>query len=236
VLQSRALSFAALGVAGLLAVVAAAQPWWRAVAGDAETSLTGTEATGGLGRALALVALAGTLLVLVLKARGRRVVAGLLAATGGAVAVLGALRPPPAAPAVRAKLRQVSLDDQYALDPTLWPYVFAGAGLLLLAGAALLWLGAPHWPARRDRFDRAGPDMSTTAADDPAQVWRALDAGLDPTASDDLGQARAGAGPARDPIVQIGRAEDTMGTRTEQHHLRSDPTPPPDQLSGGSSP
>lgn len=185
--HSRATSFGCLLLGGLLALVASAQAWWRVADNGATVAFTGSETSGGLSQALALVALAGTLLVLVLQARGRRVVAVLLGLAGLGALVVGAVRLRPGEDVVRTKVRQVSLSDSFALTPTAWPWLFAAAGLLVLAGATLLWFGAPRWVRGADRFARPSAsneltaDEAPTADDDPAVVWRALDAGLDPT-------------------------------------------------------
>lgn len=243
--DSRAATVGGLALGGLLGVVAAAQPWWQTASAGAEANFAGTESTGGLSRALAYVVLAGTLLVLVLKARGRRVVAVLLTGVGLTMAVLGFLRQRPGAEAVRAKVRSISLDDQFSPTVTAWPYLFGAAGLLVMGGAVQLWRRAPHWPARRDRFQRTGGAPATTADDDPAQVWRALDAGLDPTDVDDQGQGAADVRGPRDPVVQNRRAGDTMGAQPEQQHHSTKPqhpvgpdrSLPSDRLSGaGQSP
>jgi uncharacterized membrane protein (TIGR02234 family) len=170
-----------------LGLVAGAQPWWRAVGEGVSVKFSGTDATAGLSQALAVVVLAGTLLALVLRARGRRVVGALLALAGAGGALLGALRPRPSAGAVRSQVREVSLADQFALDPTAWPWVFALSGVVVLGAATLMLATAGRWPVRTARFDR-----SPTAAagrlpdlDDPAAVWRSLDSGVDPTVGPD---------------------------------------------------
>ncbi len=204
--RSRSLTFVTLLAGGLLGVVASAQPWWRAAGAGTRVAFKGTEATGGLSQALAVVVLAGALLVLVLRVRGRRVVAGLLAVVAAGVVLVGALRLRPTADAVRTKVREVSLIDQYALSSTAWPYVYALAGLGMLLGAVLLWLGAPQWTVRPDRFDRIGTEVGVSAENDPAGVWTALDAGFDPTA--DPSDADT---PSRlDPDVRIEGTGDTM--------------------------
>ncbi len=171
--------------------VAGAQPWWRASGDGAAVAFSGSDATGGLCQALAAVTLCGVLLLLVLRAKGRQVLAALLAAAGLGMTVTGALQSAPDADAVRTRVRQVSLTDQFALSTTAWPWVYAAAGLLVLIGAVLLWLGAPGWSARVSRFDRSGTDTATDTAkaelaDDPAQAWKDLDAGRDPTADPDV--------------------------------------------------
>jgi uncharacterized membrane protein (TIGR02234 family) len=181
-LLSRPVTFGCLLAGGLLAVVAAAQPWWRAVGDGARVAFTGTEATGGLSQALAVVTLAGTLLVLVLKVRGRRLLAVLLGLVGVAQVLVGVLRLRPTSDAVRSRIREVSLADQYALTATLWPWGYAAAGLVVLAGAVALLLGAPTWSASAPaRFERSGAEPEPAVADDPAGIWKALDAGWDPT-------------------------------------------------------
>ena len=106
-----------------VAFVAAAQPWWRASGAGAAVSFNGSDATGGLSQALAAVTLAGVLLVLVLRRRGRRILAVALAATGLGMIATGALQTAPDAEAVRNRVRQVSLTDQFALTTTAWPWV-----------------------------------------------------------------------------------------------------------------
>ena len=135
--------------------VAAAQPWWRASGAGAAVTFSGSDATGGLSQALAAVTLAGVLLVLVLRRRGRRVLAVVLAATGLGMIATGALQTAPDAEAVRNRVRQVSLTDQFALTTSAWPWVYAFAGLLVVIGALLLWVGAARWAERSDRFARS---------------------------------------------------------------------------------
>ena len=176
-----------LAVGGLLALVVSAQGWWQARADGTSVSFSGAEATGGLSQALAVVSLAGLLLTLTLRRRGRRVLAVLLGVTGLAMVLLGALRIQPSADAVRTRVRQVSLVDQFALTTTIWPWCYAGAGAVLAAGAALLWVAAPRWPQRADRFSRTtgAPAVPADLEADPTRAWQDLDAGRDPTVDPD---------------------------------------------------
>jgi hypothetical protein len=73
-------------------------------------------------------------------------------------------------------------------------------------GGALLWLGAPRWASSSDRFDRTTVDSPETAMDDPAGLWKALDAGLDPTVARNASTAPGQIG----PDVHIGATRDTM--------------------------
>lgn len=202
-MRPRALSFGGLLLGGGLAIVAASQPWWRAVGEGVSVKFTGTDATAGLSQALAVVVLAGTLLILALRARGRRLVGVLLALTGVGIAVVGALRLRPSPEAVRTQVRAVSLIDQFALQATGWPWIFAGAGALVVLGATTTALTAPRWPSRAGRFERTEvPVRPVAAEDEPSDVWKAMDAGLDPTADP--------AGDATPPDVEETPTGDTM--------------------------
>lgn len=187
----RGSTLAVLLIGAAVAFAAGAQPWWRASGDGAAVTFSGSDVTGGLGQALAAVTLAGVLLVLVLRARGRRVLAVALAATGLGMVTTGAWVSAPAADTVRDRVRQVSLTDQFELSVTAWPWVYVAAGVLVLTGAVLLWWGAPRWAARVARFDRSTTPGAPAAApanlsEDPARVWKDLDAGLDPTVDPDV--------------------------------------------------
>lgn len=60
-----------------------------------------------------------------------------------------------------------------------WSYL--GCGVLVIAGAGVLLLKARSWPQRPDRYARLRARSTTTAEDDSAEVWKAMDAGFDPT-------------------------------------------------------
>lgn len=180
--RSRLLAFAGLTVGGLLGIIASSQPWWRASGDGANVPFTGTDSTAGLSQALVIVALAGTLLVLALRVRGKQVIAVLLALTGVGMVTTGLLRLRPASSAVRTKLREISLADQFALEPTAWAWVYAAAGLLVAGGAVAMLLRARSWPQRADRFERTGAVAPEITPDtDSSVLWKAMDAGVDPT-------------------------------------------------------
>ena len=117
-----------------------------------------------LPRALALAALAGTGLILVLQVRGRRTVGLLLGVLGSAMALAGAMLSEPA---------------------VAWRVAYSIGGVGVLAGGLLTLLTAAGWPAPANRFQRTETG-SSTGSDDSTDLWQALDAGLDPTADPDV--------------------------------------------------
>jgi uncharacterized membrane protein (TIGR02234 family) len=180
-MKSRTLAFGCLIIGGVLALVGSAQPWWRAASQGVVVRFSGTQATTGLSQALAIVALAGTLLLLALRTRGRRVVGALLLLVGVAIAIVGGLRLQPSAEAVRSQVREVSLTDAFQLTATAWGWVFALSGLLVAGGAILTMITASAWPSASERFQAGAAKPEGSASDDPAELWLAMDAGVDPT-------------------------------------------------------
>jgi uncharacterized membrane protein (TIGR02234 family) len=180
-MRSRTLAFSCLLIGGLLALVGSGQPWWRATGEGVVLPFSGTRATGGLSQALAIVALAGTSLMLALRARGRRVVGVLLAPVGLGLAVVGGLGLRPSAAAISDQVHEVSLAETLHLTATVWPWVFAVSGVLVTVGAASTMITARNWPSRSDRFRPGSSRSETPAEQDPADLWKAMDAGFDPT-------------------------------------------------------
>ena len=204
-MRSRALAFSCLLIGGALALIGSGQPWWRAAGEGVVVRFSGTEATGGLSQTLAIVALAGTFSMIALRTRGRRVVGALLVLVGAGHAVVGGLGSRPNAGAISSQVHEVSLADTLQLTATVWPWVFALSGVAVTVGAVLTVITAGSWPSRSDRF-RPGSRMSEVpAAQDPAELWKAMDAGFDPT-TDTSGD------PAKVPYpnVQDRDAGDTM--------------------------
>ena len=179
-MRSRALAFGCLLLGSALALVGGAQPWWRATGEGVVLRFTGTQATGGLSQALAIVALAGTLLMLALRTRGRRVVGALLLLVGVGLAMLGGLGLQPNADAVGSEVHGVGL-AAFQLSATVWPWVFAVSGALVAIGGALTMITAGTWPARSNRFQPGQSKAEVPASEDPAELWKAMDAGADPT-------------------------------------------------------
>jgi uncharacterized membrane protein (TIGR02234 family) len=178
-MRSRALAFSCLLVGGAVALIGSGQPWWRAAGEGVVLKFSGTQATGGLSQALAIVALAGTLLMLALRTRGRRIIGALLVLVGVGLAVVGGLGVRPSADAIGSQVHGLSLPD--TLSATVWPWIFVASGVLVAVGAVLTMITAGTWPSRSDRFRPGSSRSEGPASDDPAELWKAMDAGVDPT-------------------------------------------------------
>jgi uncharacterized membrane protein (TIGR02234 family) len=190
-MRSRTLAFSCLLIGGALALIGSGQAWWRATGEGVVLPFSGTQATNGLSQALAIVALAGTFLMLALRARGRRVISVLLVPVGLGLALVGGFGLRPSADAMSNQVHEVSLADTLQLTATVWPWFFAVSGVLVAVGAVITMITAGNWPTRSDRF-RPGSGRSEVPADqDPSELWKAMDAGFDPTtdASGDAGAA-----------------------------------------------
>jgi hypothetical protein len=91
--------------------------------------------------------------MLALRARGRRIIGGALALLGLGIVATG----------VTAALAGADW----------WAIGYAVAGALVATGGVLTLLTSPRWPSRVERFENR---------DEPVDLWRAQDAGLEPTA------------------------------------------------------
>ena len=210
-MRSRALAFGCLLIGGALALIGSGQPWWRAAGEGVVLKFSGTQATGGLSQALAVVALAGTLLMLALRTRGRRIIGGLLVLVGAGLAVVGGLGLRPSADAIGSQVHEVTMAD--TLSATVWPWIFLGSGVLITIGAVLTIITAGTWPSRSDRFRPGSGSSEDPDSGDPTELWKAMDAGVDPTtnASTDTAMVPYPNVHNRDPGDTM---DDTEGRRT----------------------
>lgn len=172
-----------LGARTMLAVAAAAElvvaqrAWWHVAWGEEASggviAVSGAETTG-LTVGLAVAALGGTLLLLAVRAPGRRVVGIVLAALHAWAVLLGVRPPRPDDASVLTLLRGESLAGTYVLQPALGGWWYACAALVGVAGAV--------WLALRPGADapRSVPTSAREVADSLSS-WKAMDAGLDPT-------------------------------------------------------
>lgn len=175
-----------LGLASAgLATVSSAQVW--ATASTRLPAVREVEARGSdvapVALPLALVVLASWGALFVLRRRGRRVVA----VVGGVAAVLAA-----AVTVVRRGDAQdvaahLLSSGEAVTSATTWPLLAALGAAASAALFAVAFISASWWPEMSRKYDSpaAGPGTAAgTAAgeeSDPATMWKALDAGHDPT-------------------------------------------------------
>ncbi|OYO19254.1 hypothetical protein CGZ93_12765 [Enemella dayhoffiae] len=181
--RTRAYALGGLALGSLLGLVLSSVPWQAA----GEFRVSGNEYTGSLAVVLAAVVAAGTLLALLLRPVGRRILAVPLALAGIGMLLTGL-------PVVgRGPTRRELAEGTFVVGgETAAPWAYAVCGLIVLAAALLMLLRAQTWPRPADRFDRQRVAAETTADDDPNEVWKALDAGHDPTVDDPAEPPSAG--------------------------------------------
>lgn len=188
----RSLALALLcGAAGAAVVLLSSRQSWSsgtvAVAGgDFPLTAKGSDVTG-VPAALAVVGLAALVAVFAVRSTGRLLVSGLLALSGAgtvAAALLGAGD----SSALDEKAAQAAGDTAAtaaALTHTVWPYITAAGGALVLLAGLLALRHGRLWPAMSGRHERGGtPGPRRTAPvdpDRPEDLWKALDRGEDPT-------------------------------------------------------
>ena len=173
--------------AAALTAVAGARTWAHASGRSAGVRVTGTASgseSAPLVVALGLVALAAWGVVLVLRGRVRRVVAGL-----GALASLGALAAALASPgrarsdAVHAAVAKGGLDpDAFTVSLGGWYWVALVGAALATAAFVVAVLHLPAWPAMGSRYDAPSAQPAPEEPATERELWKALDDGRDPTA------------------------------------------------------
>ncbi len=209
------------GAAGAVVVVLAArQGWARVVTIEphplpaSRVTVSGQALVPAAG-ALGLAALAGLAAVLATRGLARRVVGGLLAAFGVAIAasvslpVTAAQARSAAAGATATQAGSVpggstvgsgttpgtggsgvaglTLASHVEMAAFPWRWAVLAGGLLVIGtGLLVAWRGA-RWPVMSSRYDQ--PAIRQAAAADPASLWESLSQGVDPT---DAGSPAAG--------------------------------------------
>lgn len=183
-----------LGAAGsALALLASGRVWSRGTAalaqGDLPRTVTGSDVTGVPG-ALAVVGLAALVAVFAVRRAGRYAVAALLALSGAGTALAAAAGYGDTSALREQAATAVGLSgtDVHHVTHSLWPWVSAGGGVLLLIAGVLALLFGRHWPAMSGRYERTpgGARAPRRAAapvdpDRPEELWKSLDRGEDPT-------------------------------------------------------
>jgi uncharacterized membrane protein (TIGR02234 family) len=192
-----------LSVAGAaLLLVAAGQTW---VSGKVEAqgavrtvTAPGSEVSGIPG-AMALVALASVVAVFAVRGSARRLMGGLVvlagAAASGAAATAGLGSGGGALDEKAARSVGLAEVTATSLTHTAWPWLALAGGVLVLAAGVLTMRKGGDWPGMSARYDApagrrtaTGPRRGASASGAPAQqtpadLWKALDRGEDPTAS-----------------------------------------------------
>ncbi|MFD7205206.1 TIGR02234 family membrane protein [Streptomyces sp. NPDC059893] len=184
-----ALLFGAVGAA--VALLSSRQEWASGSVtvpgGSFPLAAKGSDVTG-VPAALAIVGLAALVAVFAVRRAGRTLVAGLLALSGAGAVVAAVLGAGDSA-ALDEKAAEVSGNTAAtigSLGHTVWPYVgAAGGALILLAGLLALRYGR-SWPSMGGRYERDGTPRPRKAArpvdpERPEELWKALDRGEDPT-------------------------------------------------------
>lgn len=177
----------ALGAAGCAMTLLTMSLAWGRIETSGPTStnpalvLTGREAAPGA-FALALAALAGLGVLLLVGVTGRRLIGALLLVLGAGITVVCARAAMDLDALTRAGFRDAAtlpLLDSPATASTvpLWAWVAALGGALIAGAGVLAVRGGPGWPAPSSRYSGGGVAR-------PADPWRALDQGVDPTLDD----------------------------------------------------
>ncbi len=180
------LLFTVLGA--VLVLWAVGRTWAEGkVAGGLEVSASGSEISG-LPGALALVGLASAVAVFAVRGPGRLVVGVLLTVAGLGAAAGAALGAADSGAVNATAARKLALTGTTAeqVSHTAWPWLALVGGLLLAVAGALTLLRGRDWPSMGARYDAptsAAPAKQAKAASTPADLWKALDRGEDPTAS-----------------------------------------------------
>ncbi|MFF4338697.1 TIGR02234 family membrane protein [Kitasatospora sp. NPDC001540] len=169
-----------------LVLTAVGRTWAEGVAAGMGGSRVAVSASGSrltaLPTAMALTGMAAA--VVVFAVRGWvRVLVGALTVLAGVGAVAGAVigyTDTAGLHAVAAGQLALSSGRAEEITRTAWPWVaLAGGVLLVAAGALTAWFGR-RWPVMGARYE-APTRKAPVRADSPADLWKALDRGEDPT-------------------------------------------------------
>ncbi|MDH6144606.1 putative membrane protein (TIGR02234 family) [Kitasatospora sp. GP30] len=182
-----------LGVMLLLIVVGATLVLWAVGRSWASGKVAGLDVTAsgsdisGLPSALALVSLASGVAVFAVRGAARAVVGGLVVLAGLGTAAAAGLGAGDTAALDSDAARKLGLTGVTAehVGHTAWPWVALLGGLLLAVAGLLTIRQGKAWPSMGARYDAPTARRAATAAKStgtPADLWKALDRGEDPTA------------------------------------------------------
>jgi len=199
--RSLALMLACSVLGASVALLAAGRTWTRGEVSFQQAALhvtaTGSQTTG-VPSALALVGLAAAVAVFAVRGLGRRLLGLLLALAGAGVMAVCVTAATGTAALNRRASAAVGLSTATANHVThsAWPWAGVVGGLLLVVAGVLVITRGRDWPGMSSRYDAptrrrvdgpgtsatAGPGRSRPQAEQtPADVWKALDRGEDPT-------------------------------------------------------
>jgi uncharacterized membrane protein (TIGR02234 family) len=200
--RSLALMLACSVLGAAVALLAAGQTWTRGEVSSFQQAVLHVSATGsqttGVPSALALVGLASAVAVFAVRGFGRRLLGALLAVAGAGVMTVCVTAATGTAALDRRAGAAIGLGTATAGQVThsVWPWAgVAGGALLVVAGVLVITRGR-DWPGMSSRYDApasrrvVGPGTAATAGPGrsrpqpertPADVWKALDRGEDPT-------------------------------------------------------
>jgi uncharacterized membrane protein (TIGR02234 family) len=181
-----------LAVLGAAVVLLAVGQTWARGSVDVQGTGIGVSTSGsgitGLPGALALVGLAASVAVFAVRGLGRVAVGLLLALAGAGAAVSALLAVGDTAALDRNAARAAGLTraTATAVGHTGWPWVAALGGVLLLLAGLLVLARGRDWPGMSSRYEAPGagpkrPGRPAPATETPADLWKALDRGEDPT-------------------------------------------------------
>ncbi|MEY9963772.1 putative membrane protein (TIGR02234 family) [Streptacidiphilus sp. MAP12-16] len=178
-----------LGAAVVL--LAAGRTWARGSVAFQSTTIhvgvSGSE-TSGLPGALALVGLAAAVAVFAVRGAARRAVGVLLALAGSGVVASALLAATGTAALDGRAARAVGLTQAAAADVShsAWPWIAAVGGVLLLLAGLLVVARGRDWPGMSSRYEAPGAGATgkrhaAPGPETPADLWKAMDRGEDPT-------------------------------------------------------
>ncbi|WP_425953827.1 Trp biosynthesis-associated membrane protein [Xylanimonas sp. McL0601] len=176
---------------GALALATAGPTWVRAQTATALDPTVAVAVSGGTAapavNAAGLVLVAAGLALALGGRVARRVVLVVVAAAGvliTASAVAVATSPADVAAAGAAEAAGVT-DLTAPASVTVWPWLCAAVGVLIVLAAVLVGLAARGWTASSGRHERAAPNPDTGPQVDAHDAWDAQTRGTDPTAPED---------------------------------------------------
>lgn len=182
-------------LSAVLVLTAVGRDWAQGRAGTLEVSVSGgriSELPGGL----ALVGLAAAIAVFAVRGAGRLAVGALTLLAGIGVAATAVAGAGDTAALDAEAARKLALAGSTATEVghSGWPWVAVAGGVLLAVAGLLTLRFGRGWPAMGSRYEAPtgkapvkgparGPAKGTAkGADTPADLWKALDRGEDPTA------------------------------------------------------